>query len=66
MAGLVLVLGAAVLVNWYYTDPEKNHVSVENGSDVNEANGKNLGDKVGFTAVNSAHTVNYFPSEVID
>ncbi|MBR5232710.1 MAG: SpoIIIAH-like family protein [Clostridia bacterium] len=46
MAGLVLVLGAAVLVNWYYTDPQKNAVSVENSSDVNEANGKNLGDAV--------------------
>lgn len=46
MAGLVLVLGAAVLVNWYYTDPEKNPVAVESGSDANEANGKNLGDAV--------------------
>ncbi len=46
MAGLVLVLGAAVLANWYYTNPEKNPVAVENGSDVNEANGKNLGDAV--------------------
>lgn len=46
MAGLVLVLGAAVLVNWYFTDPEKNPVAAENGSDINEANGNNLGDAV--------------------
>ena len=57
MAGLVLVLGAAVLVNWYYTDPQKNPVAVENASDADAANGKNLGDAVyvGSSEVNDEY-----------
>ena len=46
LAGLVIALGAAVMANWYFSDPEKNSVNVESVSDINNVNSPNLGDAV--------------------
>ena len=46
LAGLVLVLGVAVLANWYYTEPGKSPVLSEDASDLSNTNNVNMGDAV--------------------
>lgn len=47
LAGLVLMLGLAVLANWYYTNPDTNILAADSESNVDSDNvGANLGDAV--------------------
>ncbi|MBR5498181.1 MAG: SpoIIIAH-like family protein [Clostridia bacterium] len=48
LAGLVVLLGVAVLANWYYTGPQTNIMSANGDSqdDVSNVDSKNLGDAV--------------------
>lgn len=48
LAALVLILGAAVMVNWYYTNPDTKAADSGNmsGVDASNVNSKNLGDAV--------------------
>lgn len=49
LASLVLILGLAVLANWYLTDPEKNNIAQvmgESDIDSDNVNSQNLGDAI--------------------
>ncbi len=46
LGGLVLLLGAAVFANWYFTNPEKSEVTAEMSTDENDNVQNYLGDAI--------------------
>lgn len=47
LAGLIMILGIAVFVNWYYTGPENaERTGSVNGDDTSNVNSANLGDAI--------------------
>lgn len=48
LAALIVILGIAVMANWYYTNPESKIAGADSvsGEDVSNVNSKNLGDAV--------------------